>query len=359
LKIRILATLITTLFLICSALAESYGETRQFFKDWLGACRQDGYCSATAYQNPNPTGVPVADYVLRIGRHAEQSYWEVSLATIATQADEYSDFVVTIDGKTQSFQFAEQVGAYGSVNEFFFLGEGAQILMDRLTLASSISLSFNDRNGVAQQAKFSLKGMTSALSWIDKRQNRIGSERVASTPPYGLAPTSADQPGTPQIPVALLDRHRADQECRPFEDLAIGREIITDTLDGTHNLYILPCDAGAFGYNSLYKVYVETSGEFEPQYFADFSDILGWTGASTLFNVEYDAATKQMTTFSKGRAMGDCGTKGRWVWQDYGFKLVEFRSQDECNWDGEGELPEFPLIYPQPAASSAPSTPTD
>ena len=299
----------------------------------------------------------MADYVLRIGRHAEQSYWEVSLTTVATQADEYSDFVVAINGKTQSFQFAEQIGAYGSVNEFFFLGDGAQLMMDRLTPASSISISFNDQNGVAQQAKFSLKGMTSALSWIDKRQNRVGSERVASTPPYGLAPSSADQQSTPQVPVALLDRHRADQECRPFEDLAIGRDIITDALDDSHNLYILPCEAGA--YNGLYKVYVETSGEFAPQYFADFSDTLGWTGASTLFNVEYDPATKQITTFSKGRAMGDCGTKGQWDWQESGFKLVEFRSQGECNWDGQGEIPEFPMIYPQPAAGSAASTPTD
>jgi hypothetical protein len=296
---------------LASAASAQDGETRKFFKDWLGACRTDGYCSATAYENPGAAGT-VADYILRIGRHAEQSYWEISLTTVATQADDYSDFVVAVDGEAQGFSLAEQVGAYGSVNEFFFLGEGAQTVLDRLMPGKTISISFKDTSATAQQASFSLGGLTAALLWIDEQQKRVGSERVASVPPYGLVPTSQGQKYTATIPVALLEQHRSDPDCEQLENLPNGRDILTDALDDEHRIYVLPCQAGAYNFSS--KIYVEALGEFQPQYFADYSDDLGWTGTSQLVNVAYDADTKQLSTFAKGRGMGDCGTIGSWVW---------------------------------------------
>jgi hypothetical protein len=343
-----LALLAVLLAPLASAASAQDGETRKSFKDWLGACRADGYCSATTYENPGAAGT-VADYILRVGRHAEQSYWEISLTTVATQADDYSDFVIDVDGQAQSFSLHEQVGAYGSINDFFFLGEGAQTVMDRLVSGETISISFNDTSATAQQARFSLSGLSAVLLWIDEQQKRVGSERVASVPPYGLVPTSQSQQSTPAIPTALLDRHRGDLDCEQFEDLPNGRGIAAEALDEEHRIYILPCQAGAYNFTS--KIYVEAFGEFEPQYFADYSGDLGWTGTSQLVNVEYDADTKQLSTFAKGRGMGDCGTIGSWVWQGYGFKLLEFRSRDNCDWNGEGEVPEFPLIYPPQAVT--------
>src|SRR5688572_18279028 len=95
------------------AVAQEHGETRQYFKDWLAACRADGYCSATAYQNPGPGNGTVADYALRVGRHAEGTYWEISLATIATMARADQPFEVGVDGVFETFQGAGEVAAFG------------------------------------------------------------------------------------------------------------------------------------------------------------------------------------------------------------------------------------------------------
>ena len=289
----------------------------------------------------------MADYILRIGRHAEQSYWEISLTTVATQADEFSDFVVNLDQDTQTFASTAQVGAYGSINEFFFLGDGAQTVMDKLALGKKIAFSFNDTTGTAQHAAFSLNGLGAALAWIDKQQTRIGSERMASVPPHGLVPTSINQRIGAAIPVALLDLHRGDTECAPLEILPNGRDIISAKLDDTHNVYFLPCEAGA--YNFTAKVYVESFGTFAPQYFAEYSDELGWTGTSLLTNYDYDEAKTQITTLSKARGIGDCGSQGTWVWTDLGFKMLQYRYQGECtaeiNDDENIEYPPFPFVF--------------
>ena len=107
-------------------LAQEHGETRQYFKDWLAACRADGYCSATAYQNPNPGDGSVADYILRVGRHAEGVYWEIAFTTVVVVADPAVTFSVGIDGQWEDFTGAGEVAPYGSVNDFFLLGPKAR-----------------------------------------------------------------------------------------------------------------------------------------------------------------------------------------------------------------------------------------
>src|SRR5882757_66533 len=99
---------------VVPALADNFGETRKYFKDWLTACRADGYCSATAYVNPGANGA-VADYILRVGRQARQTYWELSFTTVATMADGKAPFTASVDGKAESFAAPDAVSAFGSV----------------------------------------------------------------------------------------------------------------------------------------------------------------------------------------------------------------------------------------------------
>src|SRR5690606_8824937 len=139
----------------------------------------DGYCSATTYVNPNSGGVPVADYVLRVGRQAEGIYWEISFTTIAKMADPLVTFSVGVDGVWTDFEAGAEIAAFGSVNDFFLLGPKAQTVMDRLAPGSELTVEFTDTDGARPQAVFSLSGLTASLIWIDEQQGRLGSERVA------------------------------------------------------------------------------------------------------------------------------------------------------------------------------------
>src|SRR5690606_31885664 len=111
-----------------------------------------------------------------------------------------------------------------------------------------VRFDFNDASGVAQTARFELAGLSAALLYIDEAQQRLGSERVASTPPHGLTPAGNEQTATPTVPPVLLDRMAADPECEPMETLANGRDIYAGTLDDSTEIFVLPCWSAAYNF---------------------------------------------------------------------------------------------------------------
>jgi hypothetical protein len=341
------------LCLLAPAVFAQDGGSREF-KDWTAACDPSGYCSANTVSQPAGAETR-GDYVLTIARHAEQPYWEVSFATLgAARADQWADFTVAVDGQPEVFSLPSEVGAYGEGNHFYFLGEGAQAVMDRFMPGTAVTIDFTDTSAQPQEAAFSLAGLTAALIWIDEQQGRLGSERVASAAPYGLVPLYAGDTVAPNIPLALLDRHRVDPDCQPLEELANGRDIVVDELTDGYTVYLLPCQSGA--YNFAQKVYVGASGYFDPQYFADYQAGIGWTGTPYLWNADYDPETNAIFAFAKARGIGDCGSQANWRWNGYLFQLMEMRAR-ECSddIDPDAELPEFPVIYTgEPIAAEAP-----
>ena len=334
-------------FAVLAALTPAIAAEQRSFQDWRVLCRTDKYCSAAAYLNPDPGGGAIADYVLRIGRHAEQSYWEMSFIPVVTMADEWAPFVFSVDGSPTIFSPRSEIGAYGSANEFFLLGPKAQAVMDELMPGRNVTVDFTDSTGAARTVEFSLDGLTAALLWIDEQQHRIGSERVASAPPYGLTPTGTEQASTAQIPIDLLDRRRADIACAPLEELANGRDFGSADLGDNKTLYILPCDSGAYNFSS--QIYVFDGEAYRQQYFADFSESTGWTGAAVLFLPSYEAGTKTLTSFYKGRGIGECGTAGTWVWTGNMFEMTEYRSKEDC----DGQVTEWPVVFTHQPSTTA------
>lgn len=324
-------------------------EEMRTFGDWLTGCRSDGYCVATAHDNANPAGGSGANTVLRVGRHAEEIYWEVSLTTLGPVADPAGAFTVRIDaGTALVFEGAAEVAAYGSGTDFFFMGKGAQAVMDQLAPGSTVEVAFTDMDGEVQRAGFSLKGLTASLIWIDEKQKRLGSERVAEAPPVGLAPIDGDAALLASVPAALMAERDADTQCRPIPELANGTEIEIDpSLSGSAKLYILPCWDAA--YNFGWRAYVEPFvGEFEQVALPEFSPTSGWTASTHLVNYAYDSATKELSTFNKARGAGDCGSAGTYRWDRYQFRLIEYRyreCRDEPIGDDKDAI-EFPVVYP-------------
>jgi hypothetical protein len=317
---------------------------RRYFDDWLAACRGDGYCSAVSYVNPNPGDGRVADYWFRIGRHAEESYWELSFTPIKVMADPAQAFVLTVDDASETFSGVSEVAAYGALNDFFLLGKKAQAVMDRLMPGTSLAVAFTDEAGSPVKTNFSLDGLTAALIWIDEQQSRIGSERVAELPPVGLEPASRTLVGEvtmADIPAELI----AQDSARP--DRCDGFDIVSDQpfyrfpAGGEKTLYFLPCTGGA--YNHFYSVYVGTDRWYDLQLFATPSYRAGWQAEEGIWLEGFDPETNQLRSYNLGRGMGDCGLRGLWQWTGNVFVMLEYRLQAEC--DASVEPGEFPLIY--------------
>ncbi len=345
------------LLLACAALlaltfpASAQGdETRVYFRDALAACRADGYCSATFYVNPNPPSGIVADNVLRIGRAAEGTDWEISFTPVAILPARDTDVTVNVDGESQiRFDGGETASAFVSINDIFLTGPGAQTLLDAMRGGKRARFTFAGEDSQNHTVTFSLSGLVASMTWMAEQQDRLGETFIAGAEPAGLAPAYERQVmGGPTQDI--VDIHRAQPECDALADLPHGDDYIAAALDEDTVLYGMPCFAGA--YNLGYKFYADTGYGIEPLAFAEFSDTLGWHGTTTLINPSFDEQTGTLVTFSKGRGLGDCGSSGTWSWAEYGFRLDEYAYKADC----DGEPGDFPVIYrfgdvPQPSAT--------
>lgn len=328
-------------------------EIRRYFGDWLATCRDDGYCSAIAYDNLNPGDGRVADNWFRIGRHAEKIWWELSFTSIAQMAVPDVPFAVSVDGTTEHFAGPSEIAAFGSVNDFFLLGPKAQSVMDRLMPGTALEVGFTAETGDPAQARFSLRGLTAALIWIDETQGRLGSERVAEAPPIGLtpvAPTSAALPAgelaLSDIPADLvaLDGARPDA-CDGFD--IVDFPFYAYPLGDNRTLFFLPCTGGA--YNRFYSVYVSDGVTYERLDFATPSYRAGWQAEAGIWLESFDPATLELRSANLGRGLGDCGMRGLWRWNGSMFVMLEYRLQADCD---ETVAPgEFPVIYTNPDAA--------
>jgi hypothetical protein len=331
------ATLRSAIVALAALAVPAVADDAQPFEHWSAACRSDGYCSAKSG----------GESVLRIGRHAEGIYWEISLTTLEVTADSDAAFTATVDaGEPVQFTSPDEVAAYGSRRDIFFTGKNALSLMDRITPGANLAIDYSDTAGTAQRATFPLAGLNAALMWIDGEQNRIGAERVAEAPPVGR--TLVD--GLPAlIPPALAAQHEADTDCAPLAGLPTAGEITVDTHVGDGmTLYILPCWTA--DRNRGWKAYVSPyDGTFTSLALPEYTPDDGWTATTHLLNIHYDAAEQTLIAGYNGSADGSCGARGTWRWQPYTFRLVEFRTKSECT----GEATErFPVVWPEPAPAN-------
>lgn len=104
-------------------------------------------------------------------------------------------------------------------------------------------------------------------------------------------------------------------------------------LDAAHSLVLVdhPCGNGA--YNLFTSVYVlDEAAKVRPARF-DQPPGMGepsTDGSGDLTNGGWDPKTRQLSSFEKGRGVGDCGTSETYAWDGARFRLVEQDEMDEC-----------------------------
>lgn len=334
---RVLPVLILLAFAAMPAAAQD-GETRREFDDWLAACRGDGYCSAISYVNPNPGDGRVADHWLRIGRHAWESYWEISFTPIVVAADANQPFTLTVDDAAETFSGIDEIAPYGAVNDFFLLGPKAQAVMDRLMPGEALIVAFTDEDGSPVEADFSLAGLTAALIWIDEQQKRIGSERVAEVPPVGLAP-ALDVPHEPALDlttVRLMSVHNDRSGCSIRIDDESYDRVWPVAVGQYETLFVVPCED--FAYNFISAVYLSSDEGIEPAGLPRSDAVAGKLG-NTIYSPQWDEVTGELHSAYKG-GNGNCGSAGRWTWTGETFELIEMRAREIC----DNSTEEWPVV---------------
>lgn len=344
---RLMIMFIMALLTITSAQAQNSGEKREYFKDWLAACRPDtGYCSAISYINPNPGNGSVADHWLRIGRHKDGAKWEISLTPIKSMPSNTTTFYFWIGEDSFWFTKGGSALAHGAVNDIFMTGDDATKMLGAMLAGSNMSGSFDSDQGETVNVEFSLSGLTASMLWIDEQQGRLGDPRIAGDLPIGLELAEPKLTLPTDLPAEIFEIHAKQENCEPPAELVHGDDWQVYQVNNDTLLFMLPCSAGAYNFSYMFYTQSFEYPGISKLLFADYSDSVGWTGTDMLVNPSYEPETKTLYSFYKGRGLGDCGTSGEWQWQDYGFKMLKFYAKSECDGFEDDEEIEFPQIFP-------------
>lgn len=187
-------------------------------------------------------------------------------------------------------------------------------------------------------ASASLKGLAAALLYMDEQQQRLGTvgalRRTGPKPDAGIA--------APALPVIAMPP-RGNAPPRTMTVAAAARAIGPDNatcdyaqgpvkprafrLDAAHSLVVVdhPCGNGA--YNLFTSVFVvDQAGRVTP---AKFDAPVGM-GDTQLVNGDWDDKTRILSSYAKGRGLGDCGTSQDFAWDGAMFRLTQQNEMDEC-----------------------------
>lgn len=335
---RLLTLIIFALLLGANA---AFGETKQF-KDWQVTCSTYADCAATLSLDEDPNDFLTPDFTLTLARSAYETYWHISLTTLAATPGPASQLRADVDGQKHAFSPDAGFATFGALHTYFVLGKPAQNLLDQMVPGKLISLEFTDQAGAAHTLDFSLAGLAAALLWIDEKQMRVGSERVASAPPENLVKVTDRAPAP--MPEVLKKRQLGLYECEELDNLPNGMDGEAHRIDAEHTLFIIPCWAGAYNFSSQF--YLHSDQGTRLLLFADYADRQGWSGTNTLVNAYYAPRDQTIGAYYKGRGIGDCGSTGLWQWDKWSFRLLEYTHKQDC--DGKGYPAEFPTVFRAP-----------
>ena len=303
------------------------------FKNWTVGCDNGFDCQATSLMVEEPTDDALS-IVMKwpTGANAPLS---IDLSGFTAKADR---FRVVIDGKIV------RTGTM-KVGSTAVKITGAEAVQLARFMAKGKTLRVIGGGG-ADMGTVSLSGAAAALRYFDEQQGRAGSRGaiVAVGPKMPTARravlpvisarkiTLTDVLPDTSALVALSENSPcAEQRIGSTEDTAYSLGVGPN---GPQALIFLNCGSGAYNFSS--GVYVgQRDGAkkwtFEPAKFDYVAP--GSTednSLSVLINAYWNAETQTISSYAKGRGLGDCGSAETYVWDGSMFRLTRATAMTEC-----------------------------
>lgn len=305
---------------------------QKFFKDWAVACDNRLTCKAVSLQADGPSdGLSIS-----VTRDSADGALSIVLFGIETKSDRYR---ILVD---------KRVAVSGAIDpaasEPIKISGKDSLRLARL-MAKGRTIIVQDGNK-AELGRASLAG--SAATWLhmDSMQNRAGATTALASPGRkSLQPKSIPAPEivakrivpidvTPDTAtlISLVERSSCKEErFNVTEDSAysLGR------VDGKAKaLVLLSCGSGAYNFASAAYVGTEIAAgkwDFQPAAF-DHHDMTSTIDEMVplLVNSNWEPTTQILSSFAKGRGLGDCGNAESYVWDGTMFRLVTAYGMSEC-----------------------------
>lgn len=353
------ASVATAVLLASHAPAQAEAKS---FRDFLAACDNAHEC--VVY------GVPTAAYGAYVKIERGGAPDAAAKATITVEYLAANAFTLAFNDP--ALNDALPAGPFNRASKD---EESKQIVIDRpeavaalinvARRAKSLRITRQDPPGVDPsdpvETEISMNGAVDALRWVDQRQGRSNTQSAfirRYSGPIIVVPV-LDAPAlpaiaTPKINTAALatdvpkaldpkNNARTRKLCGAKQDDAEFSEAAR--LDGKLVLYSYLCRSMSGAYNQAYKFLVASEdapqNAREPRFIVP-PELSKEEKNAFAMNAAFDAQTATLTTFAKGRGVGDCGIDARWIWDGQAFRIRQYRSMPTCR----GVQPDdWPTIY--------------
>jgi len=319
-------------FLAVSAHAATPGKV-QTFKDWTVGCDNGLACQAVALMPDGPADDALSLVITRPA--GATALLAIDMSGFTTKADRYR---VVIDGKVA------QTGNMQVGSESIKISGLDAVKLSR-SMGKGKAMRVIDGSG-ADLGAASLDGASAALRYIDAEQGRTGSRGavIATGPKMATAKKAALPVITAKkiVPTDMLPDASALVALSESSPCAAERMGSTEDTayslgtgpKGAQALVLLNCGAGAYNFSS--GIYVGERDKGGKWTFAPAQFDYGASGFSPdskiplLVNSDWDAATQSISSYAKGRGLGDCGSSESWVWDGTSFRLTRATIMGEC-----------------------------
>jgi hypothetical protein len=315
--------MIFTALLAAAAAAPQPAELK-IFQDWTVGCDNGRACHAVALM---PESWPDDGLTMSVRRGPEAGAQPVVAFELGADSNASA---VSADGNRLA---ARLVGADGETR---VAAADTAAVIGALRSAARLQLHGADGKPLGT---VSLKGASAALLYMDDQQRRIGTPTALVRRGTGTrfaVPTPLPVVTAPRLsrarPIALgaaaLQALRKKHGCA-IDEVGGPEEAESAALSAGETLLLLACGSGA--YNVSYVPFVVRRGGRAE--LAPFDYRPGWwaeEGKPMLINAGWDKERGLLTSFAKGRGLGDCGTSADYAWDGRAFRLVEQAEMGEC-----------------------------
>ena len=322
--------MLAALLAAAAAAAPQPAEVRTF-QDWTVACDNGLACEAVALLPENEEGNgDWAEWITLLVRRGARPADRPELVVLGLERDPAA---LVADGRNLAARFV-------GTDDGHVVQADESMLIDALRTARVLEL--RDANG-GSLGRVSLAGASAAMLYMDEKQRRLGTvtalvrrgPRPASAVPappalprISIAPAPADRPLT--IDNATVERFRRQYDCDD-SDTRGPEAVETEQIAAGTTLVLIPCFSGAYNFSSVPLIAQRRGGRVVTEV-APFDSQTGMTadGPPTLVNASWDPETRRLHEYSKGRGLGDCGTRSQYAWDGTRFRLVQQEEMEEC-----------------------------
>ena len=317
----------------------SAGEVK-VFKDWAVGCDNLGDCKAVAL-GPDWDGGGALSYdgavaivITRAGAADSAPVVEIS-ASPGGELDLTAARVWRAAVEGRAAPFAVDVD----------MGDGTARLTGAKAADLIAAMKAGDRLALVSSAlagRASLRGLSAALLYMDDAQGRVGTVAAFVKPgdkPAEAAPrkpaAAVRSPRGSDAPPAALDAAAiaalvdAKTHCDGADPEFIHSSPTFARLDAATTLLTVDLNCGG-AYNVATGVFLlDNGGASRPAVFDSPTDYAEF-GANWISSGYWDDAERELSSYHRGRGLGDCGDSASYAWDGDQFRLTEQAEMPVC-----------------------------